>query len=73
MSDLIKPTIRDIKNKIIAAMPTTESRDAIVGTTDDGSYIILTEDRVIEVYQTADGKVWASRKNVSGSWDSHEF
>lgn len=67
MSDLIKPTMRDIKNQIIADMDERERGDAISGKTDSGGYIILTEHRVIEVYQTAHG-IYSQEKSTMGNW-----
>jgi len=65
-------TINDVKNKILADMDEAERLDAIVGETRDGSYIILTEHRVIEVYTSA-GVIYAGTKSTTGNWDTQEM
>ncbi len=68
----IPMTINDVKNKILADMDETERRDAIVGETRNGDYIILTERRVIEVFQVHD-TISAAEKSTEGTWETLEY
>jgi hypothetical protein len=58
-------TARDLKNKIFSSLPEEEAVDATVFEGKRGGYLILTEERVIEVYESSSA-VWAQEQALSG-------
>ena len=63
-------TQRDVKNRVIAALPDHEKDALVCEAKETGGYIIVTEYRVIEIY-TSVGTVWVQeRKFAPQGWDN---